>query len=146
MMLRALTVFALLFGAFGGLVAAHSTAMDPVTCGGGQTYPATPVSPAPNDPDVAAHTLYVVVQQDKADDVPGAYQDEDKAGPISIWKENNNRRGLQPTAYECKYADGHVWGVDDETTTTDPQPTPEERAAHPELIRRDSDMQLPVSA
>lgn len=145
MMFRALTVFALLSSAFAGLVVGHGNPDgtfnpdDPLACGGGQriTRDVTVVGPPAGTPPPAnnpQNTLYVVFDDNNADDL--ANQDTDKTYPFSIWKENNARAGLQDTAYECKYFDGHVYGV------SAPLPPADHVAAHPELVRVDSDLKI----
>lgn len=141
MLVRVLTVFALLSGALAGLVAAHTTAMDPVTCAGGEDYEGADqqtYSVVANNPA----TMFYVVFTEADAKTPGQYNDADKVHPLSIWRETNSRGDLQTTAFECKYADGHVWGFDGPGTEPDPQPTTAERAAHPELARRDADQRI----
>lgn len=163
MKLRVLFALALLPGLFAGIVAAHGNPdgsfneSDPVTCGGGETYSSNvmtlnQITNADPSKD-RKKTLYVVFAQADATN-PGKYSDADKTSPFSIWKEENNLLNLQPTAYECKFSDGHVWGYDSCnppttvpptpkcTTPPDPQPTAEQRAAHPEYERIPADRKL----
>lgn len=145
MIVRILSVFALLSGALTGLVAAHSTAMDPVTCAGGEDYTGADQQTYAVVANNPATMLYVVFTQADATSptkTPGQYNDADKVHPISIWRETNSRADLQTTARECKYADGHVWGVDGPGTEFDPQPNATERAAHPEYARRLADERI----
>lgn len=125
MLLRALTVFALISGTFAGLVAGHSSTDDPVYCGGGEDH-TRDVMPLP----AANDRLYVVKGSDAQVTDPARYGDADATNPFSVWVESNNRLGFQSTAYECKYADGHVYPATG--TNVDKRPVaPDTRLAPP---------------